>query len=301
MLLGEDSNYSSMIGRSSEQRPPWLKKRLTITDQQKRVHDLLEGLRLHTVCQSASCPNIGECFASGTATFMILGDVCTRNCRFCAVTGGRPLPVDHDEPRRLAIAVRELNLRHVVITSVTRDDLPDGGAGQFARTIDELHRETPSVTIEVLTPDFQGDESALNTIIMSGPNVFSHNVETVPRLYPIVRPMADYLRSLNILRRTKELDPNILTKSGIMLGLGEKREEVSQVFRNLIDVGCSVLTVGQYLRPSQAHLEVREYIHPRVFLEIEEEAKELGFLHVASGPFVRSSFHAAEAYRSCRQ
>jgi len=277
-------------------RPNWLKKRITINDQQTRVHELLVGLHLNTVCQSAVCPNIAECFAKGTATFMILGNVCTRNCRFCAVENGEPSPVDENEPKRLAIASRELKLKHVVITSVTRDDLSDGGAGHFARTINELHKELPEATIEVLTPDFKGDENALALVIKSKPDIFNHNVETVPRLYVEVRAMADYKRSLQVLKKAKEIDPHIHTKSGIMLGLGEKRYEILEVMSDLIDVGCSILTVGQYLSPSSSHLKIHEYIHPEVFLEIEQEAKELGFAYVASGTFVRSSFNAAEAF-----
>jgi len=285
----------------SERRPPWLKKRLVINSQQSRVYEILKDLNLHTVCQSALCPNIAECFGKGTATFMILGDTCTRNCGFCAVASGKPQPVDEDEPRRLAAAVRRLNLKHVVITSVTRDDLPDGGAGHFASAIDELHKAIPEATVEVLTPDFQGDEAALKTVILSRPGIFNHNLETVPRLYLMVRPMADYRRSLHVLKKAGELDPRIYTKSGIMLGLGERRAEVSEVMKDLRDAGCSILTVGQYLRPSKAHLEIRKYIHPEVFLEIEEEAKELGFSYVASGPFVRSSFNAAEAFDLVRR
>jgi lipoic acid synthetase len=281
--------------KSPEQRPDWLKKRVRVGSQQEQVREILKDLNLHTVCQSALCPNIAECFGKGTATFMILGDVCTRNCRFCAVSSGEPSPVDGDEPKRLAVAVRKLGLRHVVITSVTRDDLPDGGAGHFARTIEELHRKAPKATIEVLTPDFQGDEVALRTVIMSRPDIFNHNLETVPRLYSTVRPMADYQRSLSVLRKARQFDAGIHTKSGLMLGLGEERAEVSEVMKDLRDAGCSILTVGQYLRPSKAHLEIKEYIHPEVFLEIEEEARNLGFLYVASGPFVRSSFNAAEA------
>jgi lipoic acid synthetase len=277
----------------SEHRPHWLKKRLVINSRQDRVREILEDLNLHTVCQSALCPNIAECFGKGTATFMILGDTCTRNCRFCAVARGEPQPVDRDEPKRLAVAVQRLNLKHVVITSVTRDDLPDGGAGHFASTINELHKEAPESTV-----DFQGDEGALKTVILSRPDIFNHNLETVPRLYSTVRPMADYRRSLYVLKKAGELDPGVYTKSGIMLGLGERRAEVSQVMKDLREVGCSILTVGQYLRPSKAHLEIRKYIHPEVFLEIEDEAKELGFLYVASGPFVRSSFNAAEAFDS---
>lgn len=276
-------------------RPSWLKKRITINEQQTRIHELLAGLHLNTVCQSAVCPNIAECFAKGTATFMILGNVCTRNCRFCAVEGGKPLPVDEDEPKRLALAVKEMGLKHIVITSVTRDDLADGGASHFARTIDELHNQLSCVTIEVLTPDFKGDESALAIVIKSKPNIFNHNVETVPRLYPEVRPMADYRRSLSVLEKAKKIDPQIYTKSGIMIGLSETRSEISEVLNDLISVGCNILTVGQYLSPSKSHIEVHEYIHPDIFEDIEQEAKDLGFSYVASGPFVRSSFNAAEA------
>ncbi len=279
-----------------EHRPQWLKKHISISPQQSQVHDILKGLNLHTVCQSAVCPNIAECFGKGTATFMILGNICTRNCRFCAVTSGKPLPVDEDEPRRLALAVRKLSLRHVVITSVTRDDLPDGGAGHFANTINEIRKETPETTIEVLTPDFLGDVFALKKVIVSRPGTFNHNLETVPRLYPEVRQMADYQRSLNVLKKARGLDSEIYTKSGIMLGLGETRGEVSQVMKGLRDVDCDIITIGQYLRPSKTHIEIKEYVEPGVFKEMEEEAKALGFKYVASGPFVRSSFNAAEAY-----
>lgn len=278
-------------------RPDWLKKRIKISKQQTNVFELLSGLHLNTVCQSAVCPNIAECFAKGTATFMILGNICTRNCRFCAITSGEPLPLDEDEPKRIAEAVKELKLKHVVITSVTRDDLPDGGAEHFAKTIDEIRKEIPDATIEVLTPDFKGDEFALNKVVSSKPNIFNHNVETVPRLYSEVRPKADYQRSLFVLRKVKEFDPGLCTKSGIMIGLGEKREEISAVMRDLFNVGCSILTVGQYLSPSSAHLKVKEYIHPRIFKDIELEAKEIGFKYVASAPFVRSSYNAALAYK----
>ena len=298
-------NIAKQKVASLERRPPWLKKRLVINNQQGRVYEILRDLSLHTVCQSALCPNIAECFGKGTATFMILGHICTRNCRFCAVTSGEPQPVDKDEPKRLAIAVQRLGLKHVVITSVTRDDLPDGGAGHFANTIDELHKEGRTQgrantrfapTVEVLTPDFQGDEAALKVVILSRPDIFNHNVETVPRLYPVVRPMADYHRSLHVLKKAGELDPKIYIKSGIMLGLGEKRAEVSEVMGDLRAAGCDILTVGQYLKPSGSHLKIEDYIHPEVFQEIEEKARALGFLYVASAPFVRSSFNAAEAF-----
>lgn len=282
-------------------RPAWLKKRITINDQQTRIYELLAGLHLNTVCQSAMCPNIAECFAKGTATFMILGNVCTRNCRFCAVEHGETLPVDEDEPKRLALAAKEMGLKHVVVTSVTRDDLSDGGAGQFAKTIDEIHNQVPNATIEVLTPDFQGDESALALVIKSKPDIFNHNVETVPRLYPEVRPQADYKRSLGVLEKAKKIDSHIWTKSGIMIGLSETRSEISEVMKDLIGVGCDILTVGQYLSPSSFHVKIHEYIHPEVFKEIEQEARELGFAYVASGPFVRSSFNAEEAIEFLRK
>jgi lipoic acid synthetase len=277
-------------------RPSWLKKTIRISHQQDQLHKMLEGLNLHTVCQSALCPNIAECFDKGTATFMILGNVCTRNCRFCAITSGEPPPVDEDEPRRLAIAALELGLKHVVVTSVTRDDLMDGGAGHFAKVIDQLHKEIPEARVEVLTPDFQGDEAALKKVIASRPDIFNHNLETVPRLYSIARPMADYHRSLSLLEKVSQMNPEIYTKSGIMLGLGESRSEVTKVMRDLRDVGCQIITVGQYLSPTREHLKVTEYIRPEVFLEIEQEAKELGFLSVASGSFVRSSFNAQVAF-----
>ncbi|HGE69614.1 TPA: lipoyl synthase [Candidatus Poribacteria bacterium] len=281
-------------------RPDWLKKRIKIDDQQIRVHELLDGLHLNTVCQSAVCPNIAECFAKGTATFMILGNICTRNCRFCAIESGKPLPIDDDEPRRLALAVKEMGLKHVVITSVTRDDLPDGGASHFAKTINELHKNLSYATIEVLTPDFKGDESALSIVLKSKPDIFNHNVETVPRLYPKVRPMADYDRSLSVLEKAKKIDPQIYTKSGIMIGLSETRSEISQVLKDLIAVGCDIITIGQYLSPSNLHVRIHEYISPEVFKDIEYEARELGFSYVASGPFVRSSFNAEEAFEFLR-
>jgi len=278
-----------------QKKPDWLKKRLAINNEQKQVYNLLRRSNLHTVCESALCPNIAECFGKKTATFMILGDICTRNCRFCAISSGTPLPVDSDEPKRLVFAAREMGLKHIVITSVTRDDLPDGGARHFARTVEEIHKEFPTATIEVLTPDFQGDESSLEIVIHSHPDIFNHNLETVPRLYHEIRPMADYRRSLSILKKAKDIDPNINTKSGIMLGLGEHRQEVSKAMSDLLDAGCDILTVGQYLSPSQGHAEIKEYIHPDVFKDIERKAYELGFAYVASGPFVRSSFNAAEA------
>jgi lipoic acid synthetase len=254
------------------------------------VRGLLGRLRLHTVCQSAHCPNLCECFASGTATFLILGNVCTRHCRFCAVAAGEPQPLEADEPDRVAQAAATLGLRHVVVTSVTRDDLPDGGSGQFAATIAAIHAACEA-TVEVLTPDFQGRADLVARVLAAGPEVFNHNVETVPRLYPAVRPEADYRRSLDVLRLAHE-HGGPLTKSGLMLGLGETRAEVLAVLRDLRAAGCEALTLGQYLRPSAGHLPVDRFVTPSEFGRYERDATELGFLGVAAGPFVRSSYHA---------
>nr|WP_240951388.1 lipoyl synthase [Caldanaerobacter subterraneus] len=251
----------------------------------------LKNMALNTVCQSANCPNMGECFARRTATFMIMGNICTRNCRFCAVEKGHPQPLDEEEPGRVAEAARRLGLKHVVVTSVTRDDLPDGGASHFAKTIYEL-KKLPGVTVEVLVPDFMGNEEAIRTVVEAKPDVINHNVETVPRLYSRVRPKADYIRSLNLLKKVKELDPLILTKSGIMVGLGETEEEVIEVMKDLRDIDCDMMTIGQYLRPSHKHIEVAEYVTPEQFKRYEEIGYKLGFKHVASGPLVRSSYHA---------
>lgn len=278
------------------ERPSWLKKRLSINVKQDEVSSVLKELRLNTVCESALCPNIAECFAKGTATFMILGNVCTRNCYFCAVPKGEPVEVDEGEPLRIACATKKLRLRHVVITSVTRDDLPDGGSEQFAKTIYALRSEMPEVTIEVLTPDFMGDVSAISKVVSEGPDVFNHNVETVPRLYTAIRPMANYRRSLDVLKKVKELNPHIYTKSGMMLGLGETRTEVSEVIHDLKEAGCDILTIGQYLSPTKDHFPVKEYVHPETFFEIAEEAKKIGFKFVASSPFIRSSFNAMNVY-----
>jgi len=273
------------------QVPPWIKRRFPGSPGNE-TEKLLRSLSLHTVCESAHCPNIGECFGRGTATFLILGDVCTRNCGFCAVKKGQPLPLDPEEPLRVAQAAKTLGLRHVVITSVTRDDLPDGGAGHFARVVKAIRELLPSATVEILTPDFQGREEVLVVFREYPPDVFNHNVETVPRLYPQVRPKAHYRRSLFLLERFKALFPSVLTKSGLMVGLGEDKEEVLEVLRDLRQAGCDIVTVGQYLRPSMKHLPVEEYIPPSWFSFYEEEAYKLGFKGVASGPFVRSSYLA---------
>jgi len=277
--------------------PEWLKKQIPASVNVKTTRDILERLGLNTVCQSALCPNIGECFASKTATFMILGDTCTRNCRFCAVPGGAPVPPDPDEPERLAEAAAELCLKHVVITSVTRDDLPDGGAGQFVAVVQALKARLPEAFVEVLTPDFQGITGNIHLVIRARPHIYNHNVETVPRLYSRVRPQANYQRSLNLLEYVKRQGAGIYTKSGLMVGLGETREEVKGVLKDLRAVGCDIVTIGQYLRPSRQHLEVAEYVHPDRFAEYKQMGEELGFLHVASAPFVRSSFNAREFSR----
>ncbi|MGB9780026.1 lipoyl synthase [Caldanaerobacter sp.] len=271
-------------------KPEWLKVRI-LSEDLNRMEAFLKNMGLNTVCQSANCPNMGECFARRTATFMIMGNICTRNCRFCAVEKGHPQPLDEEEPGRVAEAARRLGLKHVVVTSVTRDDLPDGGASHFAKTIYEL-KKLPGVTVEVLVPDFMGNEEAIRTVVEAKPDVINHNVETVPRLYSRVRPKADYIRSLNLLKKVKELDPLILTKSGIMVGLGETEEEVIEVMKDLRDIDCDMMTIGQYLRPSHKHIEVAEYVTPEQFKRYEEIGYKLGFKHVASGPLVRSSYHA---------
>jgi lipoyl synthase len=265
-----------------------------------RLKRLMRELKLHTVCEEARCPNIGECWTHGTATFMILGDICTRACGYCAVGHGRPLPVDTVEPARVADAVLELGLAHVVVTSVDRDDLKDGGASIFADTVREIRKRAPSATVEVLIPDFQGNESALYIVLDAQPDILNHNTETVPRLYRLARSGGRYTRTLELLDRSRRYAPGIATKSGIMLGLGEERGEVIATLGDLRNVGCAVLTLGQYLRPSPAHLPMSRYYHPDEFRELKKMALEMGFAHVESGPLVRSSYHAheqADAYR----
>ena len=272
--------------------PPWLKKRLPLGGKVECVRGVLADLRLATVCESAHCPNLHECFHAGTATFMILGDSCTRECRFCAVRHEGPTPLDPTEPERVAEAAARLDLRHVVITSVTRDDLPDGGADHFRRTVLAVRARKKNVTIEVLTPDFQGVIQAVDDVVSARPEVYNHNVETVPRLYPLVRPQADYARSLAVLRRVGERDKTICVKSGLMVGVGEKREELYGVMRDLVAAGCRVLTIGQYLQPSPRQLPVERFVPPEEFEEYRLEGMRIGFEVVASGPFVRSSYHA---------
>ncbi|MCK4542475.1 MAG: lipoyl synthase [Spirochaetales bacterium] len=275
-------------------KPEWLRKPIQGDKNLTYVRRILSDLKLHTVCQEAACPNTMECFSSKTATFMLLGSVCTRNCAFCNVTTGSPSPVDPDEPRRVAEGVKALGLQHVVVTSVTRDDLPDGGAAHFAEVIKAIRELDSEVVIEVLIPDFKGDETALNLVIEAHPDVINHNVETINRLYSTVRPQAEYNQSLELLRRVREKDPSILTKSGLMVGLGEKKEEVFNLLLDLRDQDCDLLTIGQYLAPSRQHHPVVEYVHPDVFEEYRKKALEFGFLEAASGPFVRSSYHAKE-------
>ena len=260
----------------------------------KELKQLVQSKNLHTVCEEARCPNIFDCWSRRTATFMILGDVCTRACRFCAVTSGRPLELDLGEPLRVADSVARLGLRHAVITSVDRDDLTDGGSGIFARTIRAIRRRSPGTTVEVLTPDFQGDRDAVRTVVEAGPDIFNHNTETVPRLYARIRPKAVYENSLALLRHVKHLAPAMVTKSGLMVGLGEDEDELLDVFRNMRAHDIDVLTVGQYLRPTKKHAEVVRYYRPEEFAHLKEKALTMGFRHVEAGPLVRSSYHADE-------
>jgi lipoic acid synthetase len=281
-------------------KPSWLKRKIPSGAAYQHVHRVLGNGGLHTVCQAALCPNLGECFSRSTATFLILGDRCTRNCRFCAVIQGRPERPDPQEPARVAEAARTMKLRYVVVTSVTRDDLPDGGAGHFSDTIKEIREAIPDALVEVLVPDFQGKWDALAVVLEARPDVLSHNMETVPRLYPSVRPQAGYLRSLGLLKRAGESDAVLLTKSGLMLGLGERDQEVKGTFRDLLDAGCRILTLGQYLQPSTEHLPVERYVSPEEFSVWRQTALKMGFSEVASGPFVRSSYHAMELYENAQ-
>ncbi|MFA7296779.1 MAG: lipoyl synthase [Dehalococcoidia bacterium] len=281
-----------------ERKPEWIRARWPGGERFMEVKRLLREHNLHSVCEEARCPNIGECFNSGTATFIILGDICTRACGFCDVTSGRPVGLDLLEPVRLAQSVETLGLDYAVITSVNRDDLDDGGAGIFAACIRAIRHRTPDCQVEVLIPDFEGDEAALRTVVEAGPVVLNHNTETVPRLYPRVRPKARYERSLELIRRVKTIDPAMTTKSGLMVGLGETFEEVVQTMADLRAHDCDLLTVGQYLRPSAKHLPVERYWHPDEFAALAEEGRRLGFAHVEAGPLVRSSYHAGEQRRA---
>jgi lipoic acid synthetase len=276
--------------------PAWFAQEPPKARDVEKVEALLYSLGLNTICNSAHCPNIGACFSQGTATFLILGDTCTRNCSFCAVKKGKPQPVDRMEPSHILEAARKLDLNYVVITSVTREDLPRYGAEQFAETISLLHSCSRKIKVEVLIPDFNGSSEALEIVIKARPNVIGHNVETVPRLYPTVRPMADYSRSVDLLARTKDLNTHIITKSGLMVGLGETREEVLEVMSDLREAECDLLTIGQYLRPSEDHRPVTRFIPPEEFAEYEQIGRKLGFADIIASPLVRSSYRAAEMY-----
>jgi len=275
-------------------KPSWIKVRLPSNPVFFSTKGLISDLRLHTVCESAQCPNRWECWSQGTATFMIAGERCTRACGFCAVSTAKPLPLEVDEPQRVAEAVKRMKLSHVVITAVARDDLADGGAAHFAATIGAVKAVQPGIIVEVLTPDFHARESDIATVLEAGPHIFNHNMETVERLTPLVRSRAKYRTSLEVLRKVKGMAPGLCTKSGIMLGLGETEEEIFQTMDDLREVGCEVLTMGQYLRPSEAHLPVVRYLEPALFDNYGEIARRKGFTYVASGPLVRSSYHAAD-------
>jgi len=278
-------------------RPAWLKVRLPTGPTYENLRRLMRSKELHTVCEEAHCPNMAECWGAGTATFMILGDTCTRSCGFCAVKTGRPGGVDADEPRRVGEAVAQMALGHAVVTSVNRDELPDGGAEIFADTIREIRRQSPATTVEVLIPDFVGRPESLDAVLAARPEILNHNVETVPRLYPRVRPQARYERSLEVLRRTKQRAPDLVCKSGIMVGLGETRDEVVATMRDIASQGTDILTVGQYLRPSPVHLPIERYWAPSEFDDLRDAGMTMGFRHVEAGPLVRSSYHAERHVR----
>jgi lipoic acid synthetase len=280
--------------------PDWFRQRMPRAGEMADVSSVLADLKLNTVCQSAICPNMCQCFARKTATFMIMGNICTRNCTFCAIAKGKPSELEADEPERIAAAVGRLSLKYVVITSVTRDDLSDGGAAHFAKTIEAIHSACPETLVEVLVPDFQGLSSALETVADARPAVINHNIETVPRLYKEVRPLANYHRSLDLISKIKEIDSRIVTKSGIMLGLGETREEVLEAMKDLRFSGCNLLTLGQYLAPSSQHHQVVSYVTPDEFSSYVRPGLDMGFSGVASAPLVRSSYRAVELFREAQ-
>ena len=277
-----------------ERKPPWLKVKAPGGPNYMRLKHLMRELDLHSVCEEARCPNVGECWEHGTATFMILGDVCTRNCAYCAVAHGRPPKYDIAEPHRVARAIAEMGLQHAVITSVDRDDLPDFGAWVFAETIRQIHERVPGCSVEVLVPDFQGNEDSIRTVLEAGPEIYNHNTETVPRVYKKARPGGRYPRVMEIFRYAKRIAPDIPTKTGMILGMGETIEEVVAVMRDLREVDVDILTLGQYLRPSDAHIALDRYYAPQEFRQLYEIGMEMGFRHVESGPLVRSSYHAWE-------
>ncbi len=272
--------------------PPWFKVRIQHGPNYRDIRRIMDTLDLHTICEEARCPNVWECWNARTATFLILGDICTRRCHYCAVTTGRPHTLDLDEPRRVAEAVRALGLRHAVITSVNRDELEDGGASIFAETVREIRRLIPTCAVEVLIPDFEGEEAALATVAAEKPDILNHNIETVRRLFPSIRPQGKYQRSIELLDRAKKM--GMRTKSGLIVGMGETMEEVREVMRDLRSVGCDIITIGQYLQPTKQHLPVARFYHPDEFAALKAEGLAMGFAHVESGPLVRSSYHAAE-------
>jgi len=276
--------------------PSWFKQKPLNSEVMLSMEGLLDSFNLHTICESAQCPNIGECFSRKTATFLILGDTCTRHCTFCAVKKGHPVPVDEEEPQHLLEVAEKLGLTYVVVTSVTRDDLSDGGASHFAKTIEMLHRKRSNAIVEVLIPDFHGSAEALKEVVEAGAEIVNHNVETIPRLYPEVRPEADYNRSLGLLSMVKNINQETVTKSGLMLGLGETKEEVVEVMQDLREADCDLLTIGQYLQPSPMHHPVVRFVSPDEFSEYRDIGKDLGFIEVASAPLVRSSYKAAELW-----
>jgi lipoic acid synthetase len=282
------------------QKPDWLKRRLPTGPAFEKVKGMISRDRLHTVCQEAKCPNIWECFSHKTATFLIMGSRCTRSCRFCSVPQGNLEPPDPEEAARVAGVSKEMGLKYVVITSVTRDDLADGGAGIFAETIKEIRQQIPHACVEVLIPDFQGSKKALYTVLHAHPDVLNHNIETVVRLYPRVRPQANYRRSLKLIQRAHEYNPDLATKSGLMLGLGEVSDEIEKTLADMLQAGCRILTLGQYLQPSKNHLAVERFIPPKEFEAWRKKALKMGFTEVASGPFVRSSYHAKELFRTIK-
>lgn len=291
---------SGRVAEKQKVKPPWLKRRLPDGYICEEVTTLINDTKVHTVCQEAQCPNIWECFSRKTATFMIMGDHCTRNCRFCAVSNGPNRFPDPEEPFRIVRMVQNLSLNYVVITSVARDDLPDGGASFFVRAVKEIRRKVPHVLIELLIPDFQGNKDALRSIVEVRPDVLNHNIETVSRLYTIVRPEAAYRRSLDLLKHVATFDSTIVTKSGLILGLGEHPDEILDALKDLLDAGCQLVTIGQYLQPTKAHLPVERYIPPNEFDNWRNVALEMGFAEVASGPFIRSSYHAKQLYQAVK-
>jgi len=280
-----------------KRKPEWIRTKIKSTQETKDVNAIIGKFGLNTVCKEANCPNRMECFSRKTATFMILGSVCSRNCTFCDVTHDKPQAVDFEEPKHVALAVKEMGLKYVVVTSVTRDDLPDGGAEHFAQVIQEISKISDDIGVEVLIPDFKGNEQALRVVVEAKPKVINHNIETLKRLYPDLRPQADYERTLTLLKRVKEMDKEIISKSGFMVGLGETEDEVGQLLTDLRKHDCEIITIGQYLQPSKNHYPVIEYVHPDAFKKYEEMGYALGFRHVVSGPLVRSSYHADEAFK----